>query len=919
MRSSVFLFLFVVSILCVKAQTGNHLISADFTNSVFPQVVAAIEGQTPYRVYYSKVLLDTLKVNFAVSKKPLEEVLQQAFLNTEIHFAIDQQRYVYITWKVEIQTELPIGFFSEEPVNSTADDRLLENYFITKNSEKQQADIEEKIFVLGSKSITPRGNPVIAGYIRNILSGEPIVGASVYVENPTIGTATDQSGFYSLALPRGKYELKMKSLGLKSTRRQIVLFSDGKLNIEMVDEITSLREIVVESERNVNITNQMGTEKMNSKTIKQLPSALGEADILRSVLTLPGVQSVGEGTVGINVRGGAADQNLILFNNSTIYNPAHLFGFFSAFNPDILKSVELYKSGVPAEFGGRLSSVLEVTTRDGNKKKFSASGGISPITGRLTLEGPIVKDKTSILLAGRSSYSDWLLRQIPNTTISRSEASFWDANVVVSHEINEKNSIHLSGYYSKDKFKLGNDTAYNYVNQNASVNWKRVFSNKLYGVITGSYSGYDYSIASEKNPTNAFTLAYGIKQGGIKADVSYFLNPRHTLNFGVGSIYYALKPGTISPSAATSSVIPDTVQPEQAIESAAYVSDRFEVTPSLSINYGLRYSLYSFLGPKDVRNYAPGQPLEEATVLDTTRYDVSKNIVTYQGPELRVSARYLIGKGASLKISYNRMRQYIQQLSNTAAVSPTDTWKLSDYHLKPQIGDQYSIGFYKNLRANTVEVSAEAYYKTTQNFLDYKSGANLLLNQHLETDMVVAQGRAYGLELLLKKPSGKLNGWVSYVYSRSFIQTTSSFASETINKGDYYPSNYDKPHAFNFIGNYKFNRRFNISFNFTYSTGRPITLPVARYDGGGSPLLFYSERNQYRIPDYWRADVSLNIEGNHKIHKLAHGSWTIAVYNLTGRRNAYSVYFEAKDGKIDGYQLSIFGSAIPTITYNFRF
>ena len=466
---------------------------------------------------------------------------------------------------------------------------------------------------------------------------------------------------------------------------------------------------------------------------------------------------------------------------------------------------------------------------------------------------------------------------------------------------------------------MGNDTAYSYTNQNASVNWKHIFSNKLYGVVAGTFSSYEYAISSDKNPVNAFTLTYGVKQFNLKTDFSYFLNPKHTINFGAGSIYYNLNPGSQAPVGAVSLTKNDLGQKEQALESSLYLTDRFEVTPSLSINYGLRYSMYNFLGPKDVFNYAAGQAKSESTIIDTVRYSSGKSIATYHGPEFRFSARYLLRHNASLKISYNRMRQYIQILSNTTSISPTDTWKLSDSYIPPQVGDQYSIGYYKNLRSNTLELSVEGYYKTTDNFIDYKSGATLLLNHHLETDVLFARGKAYGLEFLIKKPLGKLNGWISYTYSRSFLQTQSSFASETINNGNYYSSNYDKPHAINVVGNYKFNRRFSISINYTYSTGRPITLPVAKYDQNGSSFLFYSQRNDYLLPDYWRADVSLNIEGNHKVHKPAHGSWTIAIYNITGRHNAYSAYFVAKDGKVNGYQLSIFGSPIPTLTYNFKF
>jgi hypothetical protein len=699
-----------------------------------------------------------------------------------------------------------------------------------------------------------------------------------------------------------------------------MLYSNGRLNIDIDEEITPLKEVVVESEREAHVLGlQMGMEKLDIKTMRQMPLALGETDIMKVVLTLPGVQSVGEGTVGLNVRGGATNQNLILFNDAVIFNPSHLFGFFSTFNPDVLKNVELYKSGIGAEYGGRLSSVLDVHSREGNNKKFSGSGGISPITGRFTLEGPIIKDKTSFIIGGRSTYSNWLLKQLNTKELRNSQASFYDLTTNISHKVNDNNNFYLSMYFSKDKFRLNNDTAYTYVDQNASLKWKHIFNNKLYGVLTGGYSHYAYRIESDENPVNAFGLEFRIQQLNAKADFSYFPNSKHTINAGLSTTRYSLSPGNIQPTHAESLIIPDKTQNEQGLESALYVSENFEVSSKLSFYLGIRYSFYQYLGEHQNYKYAAGAPLEINNIVDTVSYGAGKTIAQHYGPEPRLSARYVLSKNSSVKFSYNRMRQYIQMLSNTTAINPTDTWKLSDQHIKPQIGDQFSLGFYRYLKGNMFETSVEAYYKITESMIDYKNGAVLLLNKHIETDIIDARGKAYGIECMIKKPSGKLNGWVSYTYSRSFIQSKGNSARETINRGKYYPSNFDKPHAMNFIGNYKFSRRFNFSLNVVYSTGRPITLPEEKYQFDGTTRIAYSDRNQYRIPDYIRTDISINVEGNHRIKKLAHSSWTFAVYNLLGRANAYSVFFVSKNGLVNGYKLSVFARPIPTITYNFKF
>ncbi|WP_020598908.1 TonB-dependent receptor [Spirosoma panaciterrae] len=893
-------------------------ISGDFSNLRFDTFVERIEAQTPYRFFYNPAEVDSFLVDMRVENKPVRTVLQQLFNGSKYNYAIDAQQRVYITANRVIRTDLPIGFF-RGGAPSGPDTTL--NAYLTQGSRKVQAEPEAKTYEIGKRTNPIRpGRSTLAGFVRNVASGEPVVGAAVYIENPRQGTVSDQFGYYSITLPRGRHDLKIRSIGMKDTRRRIILYSDGKLDIDMEDDVIALKEVVIEAEKDKNISGlQMGQERIDIKSIKQVPTALGEADLLRVIQTLPGVKTVGESSTGLNVRGGATDQNLILYNDATIYNSSHLFGFFSAFNPDMIKSAELYKSAIPSRFGGRLASVLDVQTRDGNKKKFVGSGGIGLLTGRLTLEGPIFKDKTSFIAGVRSTYSDWLLRQLQSASFQNSKASFYDLNLHVTHEANEKNTVYFTGYLSNDKFRLNSDTSYQYQNKTATLKWKHIFNNKLYSVFTGSYSGYTYHVSSDKNPVNAYDLTFGINQSQVKADFNFFPTNQHTVDFGISSTYYKLSPGNFQPKGEKSLIVPDVVPDEQGLESAIYLGDRFDISPKLSISAGLRYSFYNYLGPHAVYQYAPGVPKSENTILDTLNYGSGKSITSYHGPEYRIALRYGLSSTASIKLSFNRTRQYIQMLSNTTVISPTDIWKLSDPHIKPQVGDQYAIGLYKNNRINTIEMSVEAYYKTMQNRLDYRSGAELILNHHIETDVVNAEGKAYGIEFLVKKLTGKLNGWLSYTYARTLLRTADATNNEIINKGSWYPSNYDKPHDVTLVGNYKINRRFSLSLNFTYSTGRPITLPVSKYVLDGVPRLLYSERNQYRIPDYYRTDFAMNIEGNHKVKKLAHSSWTIAVYNLLGRHNPYSVYFKTEGYRINGYQLSIFGQPIPSVTYNFRF
>lgn len=916
-----FCFLILIK-LCHAQQGQGKSISVNFQQATIEQFVTELEAKSGFHFFYDPMQFDSLKVTLQVTDKPIETILGQAFKNTGFSFAITKQQQVFLTKGREIQTGLAVGYFGITAANATAANMSVSpaNADPDKDKKIPEATTENKLYEIGLKTNTiEAGTATLSGYVKEAKSGESITGASIYVTNTKTGVATDQFGYFTIKLPKGRQVLSVRGIGMRDTRRQIILYSDGKIIIEMQEQVTSLKEVKISAEKVANVRNvQLGVNRLDIKSIKQVPTVFGEADILRVVLTLPGVQSVGEATTGFNVRGGSADQNLILMNDATIYNPSHFFGFFSSFNPDIVKDIELYKSSIPERFGGRLSSVLDVTNREGNKKKFTGSAGIGLITSRLNVEGPIIKDKTSFSFGGRTTYSDWLLKLLPDA-YKHSSASFYDLNLDISHQIDDKNNLYLTSYISRDKFKLNSDTAYSYSNRNINLKWKHNFNNKLFSVITAGIDRYQYDVSSADNPVNAYKLNFDINQSNFKADFTYYLNRKNTVDFGLSSIYYKLHPGSLQPLGAQSLVAPDVVATQQALESALYLGDKFDVTDDLSISGGIRYSIYNFLGPQTVYNYAPNLPKTSANLLDSTNYASGKFIKTYSGPEIRLSARYQLGDNLSIKGGYNTLRQYIHLLSNTTAISPTDVWQLSDPNIKPQYGDQVSLGLYHNLKSNTIETSVEVYYKRLRDYLDYKSGANLVLNHHIETDVIGTQGKAYGIEFLVKKATGKANGWISYTYSRTFLRQKDPNAGDLINGGAYYPANFDKPHDFKFVGNYRFSHRFSVSLNLTYSTGRPITLPIAKYEYGGSERVFYSDRNQYRIPDYFRSDFSMNIEGNHKVHQLTHNSFTIGVYNLTGRQNAYSTYFTEQGGVINGYKLSIFARPIPFINYNIRF
>jgi len=878
------------------------------------ELLEAIVGQTGYLIHCAPEVSDSLVVSVDATQIDPVTLLQETLQNTSFQISV-YKNTIYIINNRTLITTLPESFYRRSDSPPSA----ITGHVAPAFDRETTVTSETLVYPVGNPNAPSTANAAITGIVTNFKTGESMPGVTLMIEDPLIGTTTDLFGFFSIRLPQGRQELIIRSVGMKDTRRQLMVFSDGKLDIELEEQIYALSEVTIVSSRLDNLRSVSGgMERLQMRNIKNIPTIMGEADILRILMTLPGVKSVGEVSSGFNVRGGATDQNLILYNDGTIYAPTHLFGLFSTFNPDIVDNMELYKSGIPAKYGGRISSVLEIRSREGNKKEFKGSASIGLLTSQLSLEAPLDKGKGSFIVSGRTTYSDWLLGMIPaKSGYSNGSAGFYDLNGSANYTINDKNSVFLSGYYSNDRFSFTKMDKYSYQNANFSARWRHIFNYKLTGTYVIGHDHYSYSNKDTTDIFNAYSIDFSINQMFGKADFTYYLNSSHKLNAGISAIHYRLYPGNFQPAHSQSLIRASRLQNEQSLEPAVYLSDQWDISPELMVSAGIRYSMFHVLGPRSYRVYSQGNLPSVETFLrtDTTGAGVMK---TWHGPEFRFSARYLIDENASVKAGVNTMRQYIHKISNTTIMSPNDTWKLSDLAIRPQTGTQYVIGYFRNFSGNTVETSVETYFKTMNNYLDYRTGARLLMNPHIETELAGVRGRAYGVELMLKKSQGKLNGWVSYTWSRTMLHRHDDLSSSA-NASDWYPSDFDKPHEVKFVGNYKITHRYSFSLNCDYSTGRPITLPLTKYILDDREYVYYSERNRYRIPDFFRMDLAFNIEAGHRLTKLTHGYINIGVYNLTGRKNPYSVYYVSEKRQIQGYKLSIFGAPIPYASYNIKF
>lgn len=900
--------------LSVAPSVAQQRISVEMEQQPIVQLFKLIEQQTGAHIYCTPGEADTLMVTIrAAGKEPLH-ILQESLQGTQYRVSVFRNTYFILKdW------DFFIPLFDNYYITETYQEENGETVRKSLLDDKPEKDAisEQRVYEIGDTKNLKRGMITLSGNITHTKTGEPLPGITLFVENPLIGSVTDGFGYYSFQLPSGRQELNIRGVDMKETKRQLMLYSDGKLNIELEEKIVALSEVLITSSKENSIkSSSIGVEYLKMKDIKNIPAAFGETDILHIVMSLPGVKAAGEISSGFNVRGGATDQNLILFNGGTVYNPTHLFGVFSAFNPDVVNDMELYKSSIPVKYGGRISSVMEINSREGNKKEFQGSGSLGLLTSRLTIEGPVFKGKGSYIAGGRTTYSDWLLKMIPESSgYNNGRAGFYDLNGTFVYTFDEHNKLFLNGYLSNDRFSFNEYEQYGYRNVNASAKWRHVFNPKLVLLFTVGHDHYSHHIDNTENTSSAYTLNYKINQGSLKSDFSWFPASNHTVNLGFSSILYYLNPGEYSPAGEKSLVVEDRIQREKTLESAIYMSDDWKITPEFSISAGLRYSIFQVIGPRDYHLYAPEYLPSMSTLISIE--SANGIFKTWRGPEFRFSARYAFSSDLSVKAGFNTMRQYIHKISNTTIMSPTDTWKLSDANIRPQTGMQIVGGIFKKLPK--IEASLEIYYKTMYDYPDYRPGAKLVMNHHIETELVNTTGKSYGVELLLKKTAGKLNGWIGYAYSRTMLRQADKKITLPVNDGNWFPSDFDKPHEIKFIGNYKITQRYSVSLNLEYSTGRPITLPEAKYPYAGGEYVFYACRNQYRIPDYFRTDLSFNIEPSHHLTLLTHSSISVGLYNLTGRKNAYSVYYLAEQGQLNGYKMSIFGTVIPFISYNIKF
>jgi len=768
----------------------------------------------------------------------------------------------------------------------------------------------------------------IRGTIKDVSNGETLLGATVFLKGTSNGAVTNEYGFYSLSATEGSYTVVVSYLGYETFTKELQLTSDQTLNFEMTEASNQLNEVVIVAQESEQVSikkPQMSVSKLNTSTIKQMPAVLGEVDVIKSIQMLPGVTNNGEGSSGFNVRGGAADQNLVLLDEAIIYNTSHFFGFFSVFNADAIKDIKLYKGDVPAKFGGRVSSVLDVRQKDGNSKQFSASGGVGLISSRLTLEAPLFKEKGSFLIAGRTSYAHLFMKGIED--LKDDKVSFYDLNLKGNYEINKDNRIYLSGYFGRDVFNLNKIIKNSYGNATANLRWNHVFNDKLFSNLSLIYSKYDYQIELDFIELD---WVADIKNYNLKYDLKYYLNDKVDLDFGISGISYNLNPGEITPTSETSPVNYLKLDEKRAFEGGVYASAEHKITDKLTAQYGIRYSMFSRLGGQNMSNYLNNQPVvynnqlkiyERGEAISETEYSKGESIKTFGNFEPRLGLSYQLNEQASVKASYTKSTQYLHLLSNTASVTPLDVWTPSGQYIKPQRATQYAVGYYRNFKNNMFSLEVETYFKTVDNRIDYIDGSDLIGNNTIETEILNGEARAYGLEVLLKKNKGKFTGWFAYTLSKSEQRTPGGTAGGPgINNGDWYNTAYDRTHDFSITGSYKLNDKWRFSSNLVFQTGRPVTYPNGQYTYEGLSVATYSNRNEDRLAAYHRLDISATYVPNHKPENRWKGEWVFGIYNVYNRKNAASVSFNqnSETGINEATRISIFG-LIPSVSYNFKF
>ncbi|WP_179354637.1 TonB-dependent receptor [Winogradskyella vidalii] len=765
----------------------------------------------------------------------------------------------------------------------------------------------------------------ISGTVVDIQSNETLIGVNIIIPQQQTGTVTNEYGFYSITLPAGTYEVQVSYLGYKTITESVELNTKLTKNYKLEESAESLSEVVVtENIEKTNIkTPQMSVNSLSIKTIKNMPVVLGEVDVVKSITLLPGVTNAGEGASGFNVRGGAADQNLILLDEATIFNSSHLFGFFSVFNPDAIKDIKLYKGGIPSKYGGRVSSVLDIYQKEGNSKSFHMNGGIGLISSRLLAEGPIKKDKGSFLIGGRSSYAHLFLPlfDLDNT------AYFYDLNTKLSYNINANNNIYLSGYFGRDVFKISDSFENSFGNSVLNFRWNHLFSEKIFSNLSLIYSDYYYGL---QLGFVGFDWVSGIKNTNLKYDFKHYISNTFKLEYGLNSMYYKFNPGDIKPINDESGINPFKLIDKYAFENAIYIDAEHKLSDKFSVSYGARLSMFHRMGQDELNVYENNNPLifnesigiyEKADPIGTDTFSRSEVIESFTNLEPRIAMAYQLNDESSVKASYNRMSQYLHLLSNTSSPTPLDVWAPSGKYIKPQLLDQVALGYFKTFNNSAYSLEVESFYKTIKNRIDYIDGADLIANDAIEQIILNGEARAYGLEVLFRKNEGKFTGWLAYTLSKSEQQTSGRTATETgINNGEWYNTPHDKTHDISVTASYELNKKWSFSSNLIFQTGQPTTFPNGQYQYNDIIIPNYEARNSSRLPAYHRLDVAVNYNPNPQSTKNFKGEWVFGIYNIYNRKNAASISFgeNRNTGTNEATRLAIFG-IVPSFSYNFKF
>ncbi|MEL6191400.1 MAG: TonB-dependent receptor [Bacteroidota bacterium] len=869
--------------------------------SDFSSFLTDFSDQSPVPVYIKSQPSTEKAVSFSPSVNTLEEVLE---------LALDPLNLGYMLYMDQVLIIMPSEVLAQ-----------LDQYESLQNVAGAEQNLEAADRVLGNKLLPALDDTLsIYGVLRDQETQKPIEGARIGLPDQQTFVFSNPEGVFTLRMAKGRQNLWVQKLGYEPLREVIEVWGLDSLEMEISEEPYSLEEVLVQARStDANIrTLDVGLTELSIKSIKEIPAFMGETDLVKSLISLPGVSSVGEGASGFNVRGGGVGQNLIMMDDGLIFNSSHALGFFSVFHADAMEKVSLFKGHVPARFGGRNSSVMEVKVKDGDLENFHGSGGIGLFASRLQLEGPILRDKVSFNVAGRFSYSDWLLGLANDPEVNSSSASFNDINAKLSWRLSDEARISASWFQSADEFSFSDEFGYGWESTVGHAEWRQIFSDELTSLVsisTGSYKSDLY----EPEGQAAFTLENGIDFYKVKPTFNYNPIPGHRFEFGAEWVRYEMRPETINPRGDQSSILSRTLDKDQGNELSFFIEDEIDINDLFGISIGLRYSSFQQTGPELSYEYEEGAPREVFTTTDSVLFASGDNVQNYSGLEPRISFRWLLDETSSLKLSYNRMRQYIHLISNTTATTPVDFWQISTRYIPPTVSDNYSIGYYRNFASNLWETSLEAYYRQGKDVVSYKDLPELLLNPQLETEVLPAESRAYGVELSVKKTSGKLRGWIAYAYARTQLRAIGQFPSEIINEGDWFPANWEKPHQLNLLATVQANTRNTVSLNFTYESGRPVTAPVGNYQIGNTLVPQYSFRNAFRIPDYHRLDLSWTTDNGIIKRRKFKSSYTFAIYNLYARRNPFSIFFRRDDGVSRAFRLSVIGTMIPSVTYNLRF